>query len=113
MYQTGKNSWFKHWDFILLDSLCLQIAYIGAFMLRHGGIMPYSWQEYRNMGIIMALTELCVGFFSENYKNDYLNCRGEDEAENLYLRFLMVTDFISGMTDSYAKNLYRELNGID
>ena len=69
MYQTGKNSWFKHWDFILLDSLCLQIAYIGAFMLRHGGIMPYSWQEYRNMGIIMALTELCVGFFSENYKN--------------------------------------------
>ena len=69
MYQTGKNSWFKHWDFILLDLICLQIAYIGAFMLRHGGIMPYSWQEYRNMGIIMALMELCVGFFSENYKN--------------------------------------------
>ena len=32
---------------------------------------------------------------------------------NLYLRFLMVTDYISGMTDSFAKNLYRELNGID
>lgn len=54
-----------------------------------------------------------INIISENYKNDYLNCRGEDEAENLYLRFLMVTDFISGMTDSYAKNLYRELNGID
>ena len=54
MYQTGKNSWFKHWDFILLDLICLQIAYIGAFMLRHGGIMPYSWQEYRNLGSRMA-----------------------------------------------------------
>lgn len=35
------------------------------------------------------------------------------EAEKLYLRFLMVTDFISGMTDSYAKNLYRITNGLD
>ena len=34
MYQTGKNSWLKHWDFILLDLLCMQIAYIAAFMLR-------------------------------------------------------------------------------
>ena len=30
----------------------------------------------------------------------------------LYLRLLLVTDFISGMTDSYAKNLYQELTGI-
>ena len=35
------------------------------------------------------------------------------EAEELYLRFLMVTDFISGMTDSYARNLYRIANGLD
>ena len=33
-------------------------------------------------------------------------------AEKLYLRLLLVTDFISGMTDSYAKRLYQELNGI-
>lgn len=26
--------------------------------------------------------------------------------------FLMVTDFISGMTDSYAKDLYQQINGI-
>ena len=69
MYQTGKNSWLKHWDFILLDLLCMQIAYIAAFMLRHGWILPYSWEEYRNMGIIMALVELCAGFFLENYKD--------------------------------------------
>lgn len=39
-----------------------------------------------------------------------MQARTDDEAYNLYLRFLMVTDFISGMTDSYAKNLYQELN---
>lgn len=54
-----------------------------------------------------------INIISENYKNDYLHSCGDDEIRNLYLRFLMVTDFISGMTDSYAKNLYQELNGID
>ena len=50
---------------------------------------------------------------SENYRSDYLSCRREDDdGYNLYLRFLLVTDYISGMTDSFAKNLYQELNGI-
>lgn len=54
-----------------------------------------------------------VNIISANYKEDYEHARTEDEAENLYLRFLMVTDFISGMTDSFAKTLYQELNSID
>lgn len=69
MYQTGKNSWWKHWDFILLDLLCLQLAYIAAFMIRHGLILPYRWEEYRDMGMIICLVELCVGFFLENYRD--------------------------------------------
>lgn len=36
----------------------------------------------------------------------------EKEAEKLYLRLLLVTDHICGMTDSYAKGLYQELKGI-
>lgn len=69
MYQTGKNGWWKHWDFIILDLLCLQIAYISSFMIRHGIILPYRWEEYRSMGVIIALVELCTGFFLENYKH--------------------------------------------
>ena len=30
----------------------------------------------------------------------------------LYLRLLLVTDYVCGMTDSYAKRLYQEMNGI-
>lgn len=54
-----------------------------------------------------------INIISDNYKQDYLQSKGDDEIENLYLRFLMVTDYISGMTDSYAKSLYQQLNGID
>lgn len=53
-----------------------------------------------------------INLIPDNYKQDYLESCGTDEVQNLYLRFLMVTDFISGMTDSYAKSLYQQLNGI-
>lgn len=54
-----------------------------------------------------------INIISANYKEDYQHAKTNNEYENLYLRFLMVTDYISGMTDTYAKNLYRELNGLD
>lgn len=51
--------------------------------------------------------------FSENYKQDYFAAKTGNESFDLYLRLLMVTDYISGMTDTYARNLYRELSGIE
>lgn len=54
-----------------------------------------------------------LAILSENYKQDYYNAKTNAEGFDLYLRLLMVTDYISGMTDSYARNLYRELSGIE
>ena len=54
-----------------------------------------------------------VSFISENYKSAYhKQAEGKDENEKLYLRLLLVTDYICGMTDSYAKRLYQEMNAI-
>ena len=54
-----------------------------------------------------------VSLISDNYKMIYSICaQGKDEAERLYLRLLLVTDYICGMTDSFAKDMYQELNGI-
>lgn len=54
-----------------------------------------------------------MAFISDNYKNAYhYHAKGKDEVEKLYLRLLLVTDYICGMTDSYAKRLYQEMNGI-
>lgn len=55
-----------------------------------------------------------MAMVSENYKYIYsVYSKDCDEANKLYLRLMLVTDFICGMTDSYAKNLYLELNGIN
>ena len=54
-----------------------------------------------------------VSFISDNYKNAYKHqAEGKSEAEKLYLRLLLVTDYVCGMTDSYAKRLYQEMNGL-
>lgn len=51
--------------------------------------------------------------FSENYVQDYNQAKTGNEEYDLYLRLLMVTDYVSGMTDTYARTLYRELSGIE
>ena len=54
-----------------------------------------------------------MSFISDNYKNIYhIYSEGRTKEEKLYLRLLLVTDFVCGMTDSYAKRLYQELNGL-
>lgn len=54
-----------------------------------------------------------IWFISDNYKNAYhRQARGKSEEEKLYLRLLLATDYICGMTDSYAKRLYQELNAM-
>ena len=54
-----------------------------------------------------------MSLISENYKNAYHHyADGRSEKEKLYLRLLLVTDYICGMTDSYAKRLYQELNAV-
>lgn len=54
-----------------------------------------------------------MSLISPNYKRIYrIEAECKTEGEQLYLRMLLVTDFLSGMTDHYAKSLYQELNGI-
>ncbi len=57
--------------------------------------------------------EKLMALVSDNYKAIYrIYSKDRDEVEKLYLRLLLVTDSICGMTDSYAKSLYQELNGM-
>ncbi len=54
-----------------------------------------------------------ISLVSEDYKRIYHTFADDaDENTKLYLRLLLITDYICGMTDSYAKNLYQELTGV-
>lgn len=54
-----------------------------------------------------------ISIISDNYREIYsIYSKEKSEQEKLYMRLLLVTDFICGMTDSYAKSFYQELSGI-
>ena len=69
MYQKEKNPWLKHLDFMLLDMLGLQLAYMISYVIRYGMYIPYTDKNYRNLGTIIVLVQICLTFFLENYKD--------------------------------------------
>ncbi len=59
------------------------------------------------------MEEKFLALVSENYKQVYRwSVRGKNDRDKLYYKLLLATDTISGMTDSYARDLYTDLNGI-
>lgn len=60
-----------------------------------------------------SLEPRLMSIVSDNYKQAYFTySKGADELTKLYLRLLLITDYICGMTDSYAKDLYQQMNGL-
>ena len=83
---------------------------IFAFLLGRfvDAVLPYDTELP-----MTQVQEKLVALISENYRRIYKLCsQGKGEEEKLYLRLLLVTDYICGMTDSYARDMYQELNGI-
>lgn len=60
MYRKNTKGWLKYIDFIILDLICLQIAFVLAYSIRHGNIHLYNDFLYRNMAIIIELIDLMV-----------------------------------------------------
>ena len=42
MYRKDSNQWIKHIDFIILDLICLQIAFVLAYVVSGYGFNPYK-----------------------------------------------------------------------
>lgn len=62
MYRKESEGWFKHTDFILIDMICLQIAFYLAYLINGLGINPYNDLVYRNMAIVLELADLVTMF---------------------------------------------------
>ena len=65
MYKKSSSGWLKHFDFIVLDMLCLQLAFVLAYILRIGLSNPYETEIYRNMTIFLMFADVVIIFFGE------------------------------------------------
>ena len=59
MYKRNAQGWSKHLDFMLVDILSLQIAFILAVFIRQRA-WAYSLPLYRNLGIVLTLIDVLV-----------------------------------------------------
>lgn len=67
MYKRTTYRWLKHWDFIILDFILLQIAFIIAYIMRNGLSNPYDNMLYQNTAVTIGFLDLCISFFMESY----------------------------------------------
>ena len=69
MYRKNKNNWAKHLDFMILDLICLQVAFFLAYTLRHKTVNLYSNYIYANLAIVLILIDVCLLIFLNTLKN--------------------------------------------
>lgn len=105
MYRKISNSWLKHWDFMLLDLIFLQLAYAISCMLRNGWVNPYADVLYMNVGFIIALAGICIVFFLEEYRG--IMRRG------YFQEFKSVLTHVAAVTAIEVVYLFLSQNGED
>ncbi len=59
MYKRKANGWLKHWDFILIDLIVIQVAYVLSLCFA-GYISLYETSLYRNIAIILEAINIIV-----------------------------------------------------
>ena len=69
MYYRKPQGWAKHIDFILWDMVCLQVAFVLAYMTRHGLTSPYTNDFYGNIAIVYTLVDFFVLITNNTMKN--------------------------------------------
>lgn len=62
MYSRWTNSWLKHWDFILVDLLSLEISFLLAYLIRHGLSNPFVEVIYRGEATVLLVAQLLAVF---------------------------------------------------
>lgn len=69
MYRRDGKQWLKHWDFIVLDLVILQLSLALAYIIRHGWSNLYKNPLYANMAVLLLMADLVIIFFTEPFRN--------------------------------------------
>ncbi len=80
MNKKHVKGWAKHWDFILLDLVCLQASFLLAYWFLHGLHNPYLNTTFRSLAAILLVSQLMVILFSGNYSGILRRSKYEELA---------------------------------
>ncbi len=72
MYSKQTNGLLKHFDFVILDLLCLFASFMGVYVLFASSNLsrnPFEEDIYRNMLVLIELVSLIVMYFNNTMKD--------------------------------------------
>lgn len=70
MNQKRRYGWLKHFDFMIIDLLCMQAAYVAAYFYRHHDLHMYSGTTlYGHLNILLIVLDICYVLLRMTYKN--------------------------------------------
>ena len=67
MYRRFESQWLKHIDFIILDIVLWQIAFVAAYWIRFGIFSPYGVPYYFQVSILLFIINTFVVVFAKSY----------------------------------------------
>lgn len=69
MYERTATGWAKHLDFIILDMICLEAAFLMTYMILHGVRNPFVSTVYRSLGIMILFLDFALLLFLDTLKD--------------------------------------------
>ncbi len=112
MYKRSIGGWAKHWDFILLDTICLQLSYFLAYFYRFNSwgvyIVEGNHTTYRTSGIVMLFLSIVIAIFF-NTMHNVLQRGFWEEAKSTIIQCSLVLAAIVVLifTDKASDNISR------
>lgn len=108
MYSKSSHSWLKHWDFILLDIICLEVSFFVAFLIRQGVPTAWSISMYRSEATILFVCQLLTVFFRNSFsgilkRGYYLEFSGTIKHAVCVMAFTLLILFITKETGTYSR----------
>ena len=95
MYRKKAGGWLKHLDFMLLDMLCLQAAFMLAYAVRMGPSSPYGDEAYRSIGVVLLLADMVVLLLTGTFSG--VLARGRYEEFVVTLRHVCLVEAVAVM----------------
>lgn len=111
MYKKRKNSWDKHYDFIILDTICLLASFLLACLLYDGDLKLYHSFEYRNIVATMMILHICVIALGNHYsgilrRGYYLELKAVIRYNMVLMAAILAYLFIMKRSQIYSRKIF-------
>ena len=107
MYKRNAQGWSKHFDFMIVDELSLQLAFILAVVIRHHN-WAYASPLYRNLGFMIILIDALVIVLRNSMHNVILRgyyVEAVETVKHCFYVFAIATIFLFATQtgDAYSR----------